>query len=255
MSDAAADNAAGGSVSTPRFVHLRVHSAYSLLEGALPLGKVIKQAIADQAPAIAVTDTNNLFGALEFAQKASKDGVQPIIGCQVDVAFGDHNDNGRSVNRRLALDLAPLVLLASTEEGYANIVRLVSRSFLDTPAGDPVHIDASWLPALAKDVIVLSGGPLGPIGRSFAADRPDRAQSRLAFLHEIFGNRLYVELQRYAGYDRALEAKTVALAYEMELPLVATNEAFFLKAEDYEAHDALLAIAEGQISPMTTAAA
>jgi len=247
MSDAAAGNAAKDGALTPRFVHLRVHSAYSLLEGALPLGKIIKQAIADEAPAIAVTDTNNLFGALEFAQKASKDGLQPIIGCQVDIAFGDHSDNGRSVNRRVALDLAPIVLLAATEEGYANIVRLVSRAFMDTPAGDPVHIDASWLPPLSKDVIILSGGALGPIGRAFAADRPDRAETRLAFLRETFGDRLYVELQRQAGYDRALEAKTVALAYEMDLPLVATNEAFFLKAEDFEAHDALLAIAEGQI--------
>jgi DNA polymerase-3 subunit alpha len=238
---------AGEGKSSPRFVHLRVHSAYSLLEGALPVGKIIKQAIADQAPAIAITDSNNLFGALEFAQKASKDGLQPIIGCQLDVAFGDHNDNSRSANRRLVLDLAPLVFLASTEEGYANVVRLVSRAFLDTQSGDPVHVDAGWLSDLSEDVIVLSGGPLGPIGRAFAADRPDRAESRLAFLKEAFGDRLYVELQRQAGYDRALEAKTVELAYAMELPLVATNEAFFLKAEDFEAHDALLAIAEGQI--------
>ncbi len=152
-----------------------------MLEGALPVGKIIKQAIADQAPAIAITDSNNLFGALEFAQKASKDGLQPIIGCQLDVAFGDHNDNSRSANRRLVLDLAPLVFLASTEEGYANVVRLVSRAFLDTQSGDPVHVDASWLSDLSEDVIVLSGGPLGPIGRAFAADRPDRAESRLAF--------------------------------------------------------------------------
>ncbi|MCG7676378.1 PHP domain-containing protein [Brucella melitensis] len=219
MNDTVAGNAASGSSATPGFVHLRVHSAYSLLEGALPLGKIIKQALADEAPAIAVTDTNNLFGALEFAQKASKDGVQPIIGCQLDVAFGDHNDNSRSVNRKLALDLAPLVLIAATEAGYANIVRLVSRAFLDTPAGDPIHIEAGWLPALSEDVIALTGGPLGPIGRSFTADRADRARARLAFLKETFGNRLYVELQRQAGYDRTVEASTVELAYEMDLPL------------------------------------
>ncbi len=107
--------------------------------------------------------------------------MQPIIGCQLDIGFGDHNDNSRSANRRLVLDLAPVVLLASTEKGYANIVRLVSRAFLDTPSGDPVHIEASWLPGLSDDVIVLSGGQLGPIGRAFAADRPDRAEARLAF--------------------------------------------------------------------------
>lgn len=80
-----------------------------------------------------------------------------------------------------------------------------------------------------KTSLFLSGGALGPIGRAFAADRPDRAETRLAFLREAFGDRLYVELQRQAGYDRALEAKTVALAYEMDLPLVATNEAFFTR--------------------------
>ncbi|MFC4626006.1 DNA polymerase III subunit alpha [Daeguia caeni] len=242
-----ADNATATGGSSPRFVHLRVHSAYSLLEGALPVGKIIKQAIADEAPAIAITDTNNLFGALEFAQKASKEGLQPIIGCQLDIAFGDHSDNSRSANRKMALDLAPLVMLAATEEGYANLVRLVSRAYLDTPTGDPVHIEAGWLRDLSRDIIVLTGGPLGPIGHALSMDRPDRARSRLEFLKQIFGNRLYVELQRHAGYNRALEARTIGLAYELDLPLVATNEAFFLTAEDYEAHDALLAIAEGQI--------
>lgn len=241
------NSAAGENRLSPGFVHLRVHSAFSLLEGALPIGKIINQALADDAPAIAVTDTNNLFGALEFAQKASKEGLQPIIGCQLDIAFNDHNDNSRSNNRRLVLDLAPVVLLASTEQGYTNLVRLVSRAFLENPAGDPVHINASWLKDLSGDLIALSGGPLGPIGRAFSADRPDRAEARLNFLKQIFADRLYVELQRHRGYDRGLEAKTVELAYAMDIPLVATNEAFFLKAEDFEAHDALLAIAEGQI--------
>src|SRR5690606_24857743 len=127
------------------------------------------------------------------------------------------------------------------------IVRLVSRAFLDTSAGDPVHIEAGWLSELSHGVIALTGGQLGPIGRAFAADRADRAEARLGFLRQVFGDRLYVELQRHAGYDRNLEARTVELAYAMDLRLVATNEAFFLKAEDFEAHDALLAIAEGQI--------
>ena len=229
------------------FVHLRVHSAYSLLEGALPMAKVIKQALADNEPAIAVTDTNNLFGALEFAQKASKDGLQPIIGCQLDIAFGDHVDASRAANRRAALDLAPLVFLAATERGYANIVRLVSRAYRDTPATDPTHINIEWLGELSEDVLVLTGGPLGPIGRAFAMDHPERAESRLQQLQAIYGDRLYVELQRTGNYDRGLELKLVELAYAQQLPLVATNEAFFLKPEDYEAHDALLAIAEGQI--------
>src|SRR5690606_21180133 len=105
------------------FVHLRVHSAYSLLEGALPLGKIVAHAVKDKAPAIAVTDTNNLFGALEFAQKAVKDGVQPIAGCQLDVAFEGEAADLRHQHRKAGQGPAtfPLVLIAATEEGYANL--------------------------------------------------------------------------------------------------------------------------------------
>lgn len=248
MSDIAQNSGAdGNSFLKPRFLHLRVHSAYSLLEGALPIGKIIKSAIADQMPAIAITDTNNLFGALEFAQKASKEGLQPIIGCQLDVCFEDHVETGRGVSRKTALDLAPLVFLASTEEGYANLVRLVSRAYLETNDGDPVHIKASWLDGFTDGLIALTGGPLGPIGRSVAADKLDRAETRLRFLHGLFADRLYVELQRYENYNRVVEAETLKLAYSLNLPIVATNEAFFSNADDYQAHDALLAIAEGQI--------
>ncbi|WP_425373825.1 DNA polymerase III subunit alpha [Phyllobacterium salinisoli] len=231
----------------PRFIHLRVHSAYSLLEGALQIGKIIGHAVGDNAPAIAITDTNNLFGALEFAQKAVKDGVQPIVGCQLDLSFGDSGDDSRSASRRDALGLAPIVLIAATEEGYTNLVRLVSRAYLETPAGDPVHIDAGWLDGHSEGIIALTGGALGPIGRALAAERPDRAQQRLQHLQFLFGDRLYVELQRPAGYDRLIEARMIELAYARALPLVATNEAFFLKSADYEAHDALLAIADGQL--------
>ncbi len=246
-SDVSAVAASELPAGAPVFIHLRTHSAYSLLEGALQIGKIIGHAKDDNAPAIAVTDTNNLFGALEFAQKASKDGVQPIIGCVVDIAFGDHQPEGRAINRRDALDLSPVVLLASSEEGYANMVRLVSRSYLETEAGDPVHIRADWLPDLSEDVIFLTGGAEGPIGKPLSNEREERARSRLEFLKNIFGDRLYVELHRQRGYDRVLESKLVDLAYEYELPLVATNEAFFKQSGDYEAHDALLAIADGQV--------
>ena len=231
--------------SGPRFVHLRVHSAYSLLEGALQLGKIVGHAVKDRSPAVAVTDTNNLFGALEFAQKASKDGVQPIMGCQIDVLFGDEQERpGRGGTR--AAPYRPLVLLAATEVGYANLVRLVSRAYLDVPAGEGAHVTTAWLADLSEGLICLSGGPRGPIGSAVVND-PALAERRLLDLATIFGDRLYVELERMRGHDRAIEAGTIDLAYRHALPIVATNEAFFLKAEDYEAHDALLAIAEGSV--------
>jgi DNA polymerase-3 subunit alpha len=235
-------------VAARPFVHLRVHSAYSLLEGALPLGKIVGHAVKDRAPAIAVTDTNNLFGALEFAQKAVKDGVQPIVGCQLDVAFGDDAGEGqRHQQRRQGPETFPLVLIAATEGGYANLVRLVSRAYLDVPAGGPPHVEAGWLALLAEGIICLTGAERGPVGAALKADQRHLAQERLLFLRSVFGDRLYVELQRQQKYDRAVEAGSIELAYAHDLPLVATNEAFFPAADDYEAHDALLAIADGSV--------
>ena len=233
------------------FVHLRTHSAYSLLEGALPLAKIIAHAADDGAPAIAVTDTGNLFGALEFAQYAVKKGVQPIVGCQLDVAFGDNDaDNGRAQHRRQGPERYPLVFIAATEEGYANLVRLVSRAYLDTEAGDPVHVRLDWVAELASGIICLTGGPRGPVGAALSGGHPEMAEARLLALKRTFGDRLYVELQRLSGYDRGLESATIDLAYRHELPVVATNEAFFPDADDYEAHDALLAIADGAVIAM-----
>ncbi|HEU4987610.1 MAG TPA: DNA polymerase III subunit alpha, partial [Rhizobiaceae bacterium] len=230
------------------FIHLRVHSAYSLLEGALPLGKIIGHAVADNAPAIAISDTNNLFGALEFSQKASKEGVQPIVGCQLSVAFENGSDNSRyGRQRHSGPELFPIVLIAATEVGYANLVKLVSRAYLETPVGEPPHVQAAWLQGAAEGLICLSGGPRGPIGMALRQDRQDIAEQRLLVLKEIYGDRLYVELERLTGYDRLVEAATVELAYAHDLPLVATNEAFFPAREDYDAHDALIAIAEGSV--------
>ncbi|MCO6390446.1 DNA polymerase III subunit alpha [Aliihoeflea aestuarii] len=229
------------------FIHLRVHSAYSLLEGALPIGKIIGHAVKDRAPAIGIADTNNLFGALEFAQKAVKDGVQPIVGCQIDVNFADMAENGRGNDRRFDRGLAPLVLIAANETGYANLVDLVSKSYLDVPAGEPVQVDAGWLPARAEGIICLTGGERGPIGAAMKVEQPALAAQRLLKLREWYGDRLYVELQRPVGYDRAIEAASIDLAYTHDLPLVATNEAFFPISDDYDAHDALMAIAAGSV--------
>ena len=155
------------------FIHLRVHSAYSLLEGALPLSKVVAHAAKDSAPAIAVTDTNNLFGALEFAQKAVKEGVQPIIGCQLDFSFPDNREEGsRSNARRHGPALFPLVLIAANEAGYRNLVRLVSRAYLENPPGEAVHLPLAILDGFADGIICLTGGPRGPIGRALKGDHP-----------------------------------------------------------------------------------
>ncbi|MBX3577873.1 MAG: DNA polymerase III subunit alpha [Rhizobiaceae bacterium] len=231
----------------PGFIHLRVHSAYSLLEGALPLSKIVDHAVADRVPAIAVADTNNLFGALEFAQKAAKEGIQPIVACQVDLSFADVADTPKGGHRRTAPDLAPVVIIAADETGYGNLVRLISAAYLDSHPGDPVQVAIDALAAHATGIICLTGGPRGPIGRALKEDRSELAEQRLQRLKAIYGDRLYVELERLGSYDRGVESRTVELAYRHELPLVATNEAFFRTRADFEAHDALIAIAEGSV--------
>ncbi|TCD14458.1 DNA polymerase III subunit alpha [Oricola cellulosilytica] len=234
---------------SPGFIHLRVHSAYSLLEGALPLAKVIGFAETNAMPAIGVADTANLFGALEFAQKAVGAGIQPIVGCQLDLVFDGELASPKSGNAKApaAQSGEAVVLIAATEEGYANLVELVSQSYLSSSDGARAQIVPGWVRERSGGIICLTGGPRGPIGRMLADGHAGLAERRLELLKSLFGDRLYVELQRHKGYSRMVEQQGVELAYRHELPLVATNEAFFLKPEDYEAHDALIAIAEGTL--------
>jgi len=231
-----------------RFVHLRAHSAYSLLEGAMKLDKLIPEAAKRHSPAIALTDTNNMFGALEFSQKAMKYGVQPIIGCKLAIDFEDGGEDQGAGRARIAVQYPSLILLAADEAGYANLVRLVSRSYLDKDDSEMPHMRAVWLAeGAAQGIIALTGGFDGPINRPLLQGKADIAAKRLEFLHQCFGDRIYVELERHGDYDSAAEKTLVDLAYAQDLPLVATNEAYFLKRGDYEAHDALLAVAAGRV--------
>ncbi|MEJ0012924.1 MAG: DNA polymerase III subunit alpha [Bauldia sp.] len=229
------------------FVHLRVHSAYSLLEGALPIKRLAELAAHDKMPALGIADTGNLFGALEFAEKMSEKGIQPIIGCQVALDFGDTGEEGRPGAPR-APQLADVVLIAASEAGYWNLVRLVSDSYMRTDPAVRAHISIGELADRAAGLICLTGGPGGPIDRALVAGQSLQAAARLDRLTEVFADRLYVELQRHGmAAEEAALPHLVAMAYERGLPLVATNEPFFPAREDYEAHDALIAIAEGTV--------
>lgn len=229
------------------FVHLRVHSAYSLLEGALPLKALAKLAVADKMPALGLTDTGNLFGALEFSETMKAAGVQPIVGCQIAVDFGDGFEPGRR-SRGPGPQLADIVLLAGTAEGYSNLVRLVSRSFIDTEVGLRAHVQFDRLAEMTDGLFALSGGIGGPVDQALLAGQEDVAVQRLLRLREGFGDCLYVELQRHGLQEEvAVETGLIELAYAHGLPLVATNEPFFPATDDFEAHDALIAIAEGTV--------
>ncbi|TVR07511.1 MAG: DNA polymerase III subunit alpha [Salinarimonadaceae bacterium] len=226
------------------FVHLHVHSSYSLLEGALPIAKLAKLAEADRQPALALTDTNNLFGALEFSEKLAGSGIQPIPGVQLTTAFEEAEPNGRESRAARA----NLVLLAANEEGYVNLMRLVSRAYFDVELGASPCIAMAALRDHAAGVVALTGGLTGPIDTALRAGRGELAEARLDALADIYGDRLYMEIQRHGmEEERAVEGALVAMADKRGLGLVATNEPFFASPDDYEAHDALLAVAEGQI--------
>jgi DNA polymerase III subunit alpha len=229
------------------FVHLHVHSSYSLLEGALPIAKLAKLAGADAMPALALTDTNNLFGALEFSEKLADGGIQPIIGLQMTVDFGDHRaSSGRPLAYREGR--GNIVLIAMSQVGYRNLMRLTTAGFMDTPSTEETHIPLDVLLKDTEGLIALTGGPNGPVDRMLRQGQSDLAQERLAKLLSGFESRLYVELQRHGtDTERRVEPQLLDLAYSNRLPLVAANEALFPKRDDYEAHDALLAIADGRL--------
>jgi DNA polymerase III subunit alpha len=230
-------------MSNAGFVHLHLHSAYSLLKGSIKIAKLGELAKADRQPALALTDTDNMFGALEFSDKMAGYGIQPIIGCELAVDFGDQDPNARS-----AVAPSRLVLLAAREPGYRSLMRLSSRAFLETPVHEAPHIKFDWLKDDAEDLIALTGGPDGPIALAFAADHAALAHLRCDRLASLFGDRLYVELQRHSvDKERQTEGALIDLAYVKGLPLVATNEPYFATSDDYEAHDALLCIAGGHL--------
>ncbi len=228
------------------FVHLHVHSSYSLLEGAMTIATLAKMAVADGQPALALTDTDNLFGALEFSEKLAGSGLQPIVGVQLSVDFADEGEGGR---KPAQLQRLPhIVLLAMDEAGYGNLMKLVSEAALATGgSGQPVTT-IERLATYHAGLIALTGGPGGPIDTALRLGQLPQAASRLATLAGIYGDRLYVEIQRHgADGEAAREAHLLRLAYDSDLPIVATNEPFFAKPADFDAHDALLAVAEGRL--------
>jgi DNA polymerase-3 subunit alpha len=219
------------------FIHLRNHSSYSLSEGAIKAAKLADLALAAGMPAVAMTDTGNLFGALEFSQACTAKGIQPIIGCQISLTRED--------NPRLAPD--PLVLLAQDAEGFANLQRLSSAGFLETEPGARPQVALGLLCERAAGLLLLTGGTLGPIARLLAEGQQPEAERLLARLAEAFPDRIAMELHRHGlPVERAIEPGLISLADAAGIPLVATNECFFAKPEMHEAHDALLCIAEGR---------
>jgi len=239
-------------LASPKYIHLKVHSAYSLLEGALPIARIAKLAEAAGMPAVGLTDTNNLFGALEFSEKLAGAGIQPIVGCALNTDFRDGAVQQAGAlrpggNEPAARPAGAIALFAASEAGYANLIKLSSRAFLDPDPTEPPHIKVDALEEHGGGLLALTGGPHGPIDSALRDGQAELARERLTKLLRTFGDRLYIELQRHGVASEAeVEPRLIALAYELGIPLVATNEVYFASPDDYEAHDALLCIAEGR---------
>jgi DNA polymerase-3 subunit alpha len=230
--------------NSPRFIHLRTHSEYSLLEGALRVKKLPALCADNKMPAMALTDKNNMFAALEYSVGMSGAGIQPIVGCQVDVTYVESRPGEK------ARAPAAVILLAQTETGYENLMKLNSCLYIDNHDQLP-QVTVDELAQYGADIICLTGGSTGPVGQLLQAGQKPAAQALMDRLAGIFGDRLYVELQRHPvdgglpEAERLTERPFVEMAYAMGLPLVATNDVHFPASKMHEAHDALICIADG----------
>lgn len=221
------------------FVHLRVRSPYSLLEGAIRIPKMVDACQAYGMPAIALTDTNNLFGALEFSEVMAGAGIQPIIGITLSVRVSDPHPGER------AEPDGTLALYAQNAEGYLNLMALTSAAFLDVDGAEEPQVALESVLTHSAGLIALTGGPDGILNQYVVAGRQTEAADVLSRYQSAFGDRLYVELQRHGLADElTAEDWLVEEAYSRDLPLVATNEAFFPDQGMHRAHDALLCISE-----------
>ncbi len=244
--------ASRGAGNGPGFVHLRVRSAYSLLEGALPIKTLLSLAQADAMPALGIADSNNLFGALEFSETFAGAGIQPILGVTFSLSMAEEGAAADAVARRGAGEGpradGQVVLIAQNATGYANLMKLSSLAFLDSVELPAPILTLPHLEPRTEGLILLTGGPAGVIDRALEAGKGGEAvaRARLEQLAALFPDRLYVELQRLTpGEIPPQEPALLDLAYRLKLPIVATQEAYFPAREDYEAHDALICIAEG----------
>lgn len=211
------------------YIPLHQYSAYSLAEGAIPVKDLIKRCKEYKIPAAAVTDRNNMFGAMEFCMEAADYGLQPIVGCTVTLQEYD----------------ASLVLLAQTDAGYRNLCAMLTDGYMDPQSEKRFAVSLPELAAHSDGLFCLTGGPEGPIDRMLDIGQKEQAEQLLTDLASIFAGHLGIEIVRYNGASR-YEASLIELADDLNLPLVATNPAYFLDPQQHEAHDALLCIAQGR---------
>ena len=231
------------------FVHLSVHTAFSLAEGAIQIKDLVSRCAEENMPAVGIADTGNLFGALEFSVTASEAGIQPIIGVQLNVRR--KSISGEKLHQRTQIvnsasnTVDRLILIAKNEQGYLNLLDLVSKSFLDSDDSELSQISFEDLEKRNEGLIVLTGWFSGEVGKLILDDRILEAEKALLNLQKVFNDRLYLEIQRHGIPDeRLVEEQLLEFAYKYDIPLVATNDCYFDSKDFYDAHDILLCIAQ-----------
>ncbi len=220
------------------FVHLRLHTEFSVVDGTTRIDDIVKAAAGDGQPALAVSDFGNLFGAIKFYKAARGAGVKPIIGAEVLLEGRDPEQDAP----------ARVLLLAAHTQGYLNLSELLARAWTQCVVKGQAVVRWAWLEELAEGLILLSGAQAGPVGQALLQGNVELASEIALRLAERFPHRFYLELQR-AGRadDEAHVAAAVQLAARLRLPVVATHPVQFATADDYEAHEARVCIAEGEI--------
>jgi DNA polymerase-3 subunit alpha len=220
------------------FVHLRLHTEFSVVDGTNRIDDIVKSACADRQPALAITDLSNLFGTIKFYKEARKRGVKPLIGTEIWLE-GLGKD---------AATLSRLVLLVQNRQGYLNLSEMLARAWTQNAGKAQASVKLAWLNELNEGLIALSGAQAGPVGQALVQGDEARAFDAALQLGAMFPHRFYLELQR-AGRadDEAHVIASVQLAARMGLPVVATHPVQFTLPDDYEAHEARVCIAEGEI--------
>ncbi len=226
----------------PSFIHLRVHSQYSLLEGAVPIKELVKWCKSQRMPAVAITDTGNLFGSLEFSLAASAEGIQPIMATILPVEPWITGD----IRHGAAHKPDQLTVYAQNETGWKNLLALSSKSYLAPSQAPGPLLSLEDIKTHSEGLIILTGGINGAIGKSFLAARDHAAEEYLLQLLSAYPGRVYIELTRHGmPEEQSIEQKLIDLAYKHNVPLVATNDVYFQDEDMFEAHDAFLCIADG----------
>ncbi|MBP7709797.1 MAG: DNA polymerase III subunit alpha [Rickettsiales bacterium] len=228
------------------FIPLRNHTTYSLCKGAIKIPELVERAVAYKLPALGIMDSQNLFAALEFSSACKKSGIQPILGCEMLINFDDGTRKNMS-NADVENALALLPLIAFNQQGYENLMYLVSHSFLNRQSGISPHVSFDLLKEKSAGLIALSGGVEGPIGKLLSEDQDQKVLELISEFSKIFPQNFYIEITRHqTKLEEKLEAKFIELALKHSLPLVATNNVYFLTPEMHEAQDILTCVGEGR---------